>query len=349
MMSKVVTNKQWESLALVPNDVYCGQPLSLNHHELIMISWQDRDRYPNITRGIYKYNIHLNKWNEFLKYSKDIYVKSGSHQINSLTNKLYLYTYNPNQILIFDMNKQQFEKHTIGPSAFPVFAAFVNTNHIFHSIGGSHSSKHLMWNSIKNTVTENDQLEKQFGSVSRSKAIYVPSKQMILLIGGETEPELGESIGIRKFCLKSNKWQNIKHISFDYHAVSAVLTSNEQYVIISGGYHNNENRLLNHTNVIHVLDIRNDNNYVLRKSEIVCPMSGYHYTVIMGGIKDEILVVGWIKYLFKTLIFKHLQLPPTYIVKLISQWYNQETLHWFEWGASLRKGQKHFCIDIKHI
>ena len=47
------------------------------------------------------------------------------------------------------------------------------------------------------------------------------------------------------------------------------------------------------------------------------------------NVKCEILIIGWIKELFKTKEFKDLILPPIYLLKMISSWYDEEVLHWF--------------------
>ena len=60
---------------------------------------------------------------------------------------------------------------------------------------------------------------------------------MILMIGGMIYDWISDSkkrIGIWKFCFKTNKWNKL--FDFNYYNISATLSSNENYVIIAGGY-----------------------------------------------------------------------------------------------------------------
>ena len=93
-----------------------------------------------------------------------------------------------------------------------------------------------------------------------------------------------------------------------------------------------------------VLDIRDDNynNYKLIECKIKCPQEGCFGIVRIGGIENELLVIGWIKRLFKTKEFKNLVLPPMYLMKIVLLWYGQEMIHWF--------GQRtHYAIELRHI
>jgi len=94
---------------------------------------------------------------------------------------------------------------------------------------------------------------------------------------------------------------------------------------------------------IHILDILNLDAFVLKESTIKCPMSGRHKIFrIGGGLKDELLINGWIKKLYK--------LAPLDIVEVIQAFYSQESIHWIQrsnnWGTIKKK---HFAIDIKDI
>ena len=66
--------------------------------------------------------------------------------------------------------------------------------------------------------------------------------------------------------------------------------------------------------------------------------------LIGGGLESEMLVVGWIGQLFETVEFKHLRLPPLYILLWIALWFSQEDLHCFDdWGY------EHFVIAVKDL
>ena len=62
-----------------------------------------------------------------------------------------------------------------------------------------------------------------------------------------------------------------------------------------------------------MLDISNcdENSYKLKQCNVKCPNIGKNILIRSGGgIKDELLVIGWIKRLFKTKKFKDILLPP---------------------------------------
>merc|ERR1712192_5804 len=83
---------------------------------------------------------------------------------------------------------------------------------------------------------------------------------------------------------------------------------------------------------IFVLDMKKKdlNEWILRRSSIKCPKIGICHAVRTGGIdsKDDILVNGFIKDCFKKPSFDNIQLPPSYIMKMIAMWYSAEMIHW---------------------
>ena len=124
------------------------------------------------------------------------------------------------------------------------------------------------------------------------------------------------------------------------------------FVIIGGG----RDKMYNWVNKLHVLDIREDDEYKLVECDIKVPMDEcFKIGGSGGGIKNEILVVGWIKEQFKKNEFKGLSLPPMYIMQLIALWYYQEMIHCVELHCvELREKDEnadnsHYCIKLKHI
>ena len=191
-------------------------------------------------------------------------------------------------------------------------------------------SEHYVWNLSDNTVKWIDQKWCQL--INSASMIYVPSKQMILLIGG---PMLSANdhitnwtnLGIWRFCLMKNKWTKMK-LEFTYCATSCVLSSDENYIIIAGGQSLDTN-----INKIFVLDLTNKMNYKLNECKVKCPQFGKCYIARTGGKENEYLIFGWIKRIFETQAFSNLILPPVYLIKMICLWYNEELIHFF-YGTS---------------
>merc|ERR1712228_82068 len=160
-------------------------------------------------------------------------------------------------------------------------------------------------------------------------AIYVPSKQLILLIGGYDDVVgFPPSSDLWIFSLPTQKWRKTQNIQFEGYLFGAVLTSNERYIVLLGGINDHKH----YVDDIFVLDIKNedDSKWKLRKSTVKCPKIGRCKALRTGGIdsKDDILINGFIKDCFKMKEFKNIQLPPSYIMKIISMWYDAEMIHW---------------------
>ena len=69
------------------------------------------------------------------------------------------------------------------------------------------------------------------------------------------------------------------------------------------------------------------------------------YSIVRsGGLKDEMLVIGWIKPTFGSAALGHLELPPKYIMQMVAKWYYEESIHFI---AS--HGGNHFAIKLKHL
>eukprot|EP01084_Bolivina_argentea_P204585 349410_1 len=109
-------------------------------------------------------------------------------------------------------------------------------------------------------ITEND--EWAVGAA----VIYVSSKQCIVLIGGYYEedgwgfPPLRGDIWV--YSLTSQKWTKMDNVWYKRFNFNAVLTSDERYILLLGGYKYVEG--INddeETNDIFVLDMKDDNNW----------------------------------------------------------------------------------------
>ena len=248
--------------------------------------------------------------------------------------------------------------------------SFVNTFEYYdnNNNNNNESFKHFIWNTNNNNNINNEckilyDFKNEINGIKDivcSKCIYVKSKNILLLIGGKDRlNKIKKGVGIWKFSLKFKKWYKIcDGIKFKFHSVSVTLTANENYVIIAGGYYlanNKKNhikyKILNNDK-IYVLDIKNNNNnkYKLFKSTIKCPLSGNNNICRLGGeINNELLVIGWIRNLFKIKQFNNLIIPPMHIMKMIKNWYDQEMIHWLWKGQYIDQKYQHYAINCKYI
>ena len=134
-----------------------------------------------------------------------------------------------------------------------------------------------------------------------------------------------------KYHLKTTKWMKIMRLPFFHDAQTVLLTSDERYIIVSD------------LHSLYGLEIT-ENNYKLYESPVKVPSVEAQFMTMIGGVRDELLVIGWIKLLFKSSEFKYMEEPPKYLKVLISQWYSQEEIHFI--GKATRR---HFTISMKHI
>eukprot|EP01084_Bolivina_argentea_P176837 305946_1 len=211
---------------------------------------------------------------------------------------------------------------------------FLFINNYFHVINmhdrhwiGSIQNKSL--NTLHNTIDfDNNYLK-------HGKAVNIPSKQCVLLIGGyySDGPNDGPSSNeIWIYKLKTQKWTKINNISFERYNFEAVLTSNERYIVLFGGMKYHEDTGINElVDDICVLDMIDDNNWKIKQCELKCPRSGKCIGTSTGGIEHDMLVTGFVKGCFKLKEFKNLKSPPTHIISLIAKWYSGEVIHWMKY------------------
>ena len=172
----------------------------------------------------------------------------------------------------------------------------------------------------------------EFDNICNTTLVHVPSQECILLIGGnrcgiQTGDDIENPIGIWRFCLCQNTWTKV--MEFEYQNIDAVLTLNEEYIIIKNAVSliewQKENRFL-------VLDIRDKEDYKLKMSSVVppgnCDQSQTWMAILDSkNTLSEFITIGWIRILFRRSLFENLELPPLYIMQMISNWYAQEMLH----------------------
>eukprot|EP01084_Bolivina_argentea_P194453 333637_1 len=362
-MSSVTIDERWMECPAIPSGVRHGIPVMLNQNEIMMVSsyyaYVDKE---NIY-GIHKYDNHTNNWEEVFKYKEnlDLTIKNHRITINKETKKIYIQCSWYHKLLVFDISNNSLQLASIDHKSLlldqwgSLYPGFLNINHDIHAIGGTKNPKHKIWNTENGTIqTVNAPFERnKLFEIYAPSTIYVPSQQILLLIGGLCSIGQYEylddniSVGVWKFHLKSKKWQKIEGLTFDFHRTCCAMTSDEKYVIISEGYTNDTDQPQDD---MYILDIRNANNYKLWKCDIQCPVTpvGAHYIVKTGNaLHDEMLVFGWVKKIFDTPMFKDLLIPPTYIIQSIVMWYNQEEIHWLEYG--MEPENRHYAINVRHI
>eukprot|EP01084_Bolivina_argentea_P253416 425658_1 len=323
---------RWIELAPLPPNFSVDEATIINPKEFIVTSYFQ-------TTTVYKYNASKNEFIKFIdsKDTKLLFFENVAY--NKQAQKLYFRQLNNIESVELSTNKRKLITNTTIGTYFLFIDNFLHIidSHNNHCVGLIHNDK---FDIIRNTFSMNSDTLRQ------ASAINIPSKQLILLIGGYTD-NLANNKNLWIHSVSSNHWKKLKNISFEGYSFGCVLTSNERYIILFGGFAYNYNYECDTArNNIWVLDMKYDNNWKIKKSEICCPMFGHCHGVRSGGIdsKDELLVIGFIKKCFAMKVFIHLDLPPVYIMKLISRWYCGEMIHLIKNDI-----QSHFGIYLNDI
>eukprot|EP01084_Bolivina_argentea_P204862 349914_1 len=338
-MTQLVRDKGWIPCARIPQNMEYGRIVRLNDEELIMVSGNTNVK----TTGIFKYNTITNEWKQIIQYPDplDLYSRNWAITLVDNTKKLYIMN-DIYEIISFDLESNKMKHIPLESLEYgKLFASnhsvFVSVENKIHSIGGS--LVHLMWNCDTNIITKMDHPFNE--DLWGASAIYVPSKQIIILFQGLIDFAAQQYGGIWTFSLLSNKWNKIKGLTFNYHHIrSLILSFDEKYIIIAGG---RMDHTLNEVKKIYILDI---NKWILTKSNIYCPSKGPYNIVCMGKrLKDKILVNGWIRFENK----KSKEMIPIEILNLILSWFSEEEIHCLKAHSFKNDKENHFKISMTPI
>eukprot|EP01084_Bolivina_argentea_P001881 3487_1 len=345
------TRSQWQKLQSPPFRVGDRVHVSINEQEFIVRrdiieSLESRQSRQLATQ---KYNIHQNKFVEYVTYRDN-----WDHDLtfNKATNDLYVRLYpddgrGHNEFQLHAINVESNQCYVINNFPKGEHTLFIRGN--FHVINAP--NKHWIGSLENKTVkTLHDTLNvEDIQTMHCGKAIYIPSKESILLIGCWTDPEsfINNSQGpnpkdIWIYSLALQKWRKVENVSFEGFHFGAVLTSNQRYIVLLGGYDGN------HVSIpyIKVLDMKDDNNWKMKQSTICCPDNGPCSAVRTNGVdSNKLLVIGFIKQCFKRKEFEEMSLPPMYLMTIITEFTaHAEMIHWMK-----AEDTSHFGIYLKDI
>lgn len=392
--SPKVSIRGWHSRASSPLPMDDGDVFQMSSHEHI---FQIQTCESKIPQKFYIYDNRTDKWREFAHFPIDemahIWERNGGgwgdnegeeSRFVILPEKRKLYLSTDRYVLReFNMDTKKWrmltkwsgEDHGVNP--------LVNVNGVVHCVGALDAADHCILNEEKGEWECIHDLEPMMGFresleghiVYRMRAsayfsmIFVKSKQLILLIGVQDQrsQQAPGSVGyIWSFSTKNiakNTWQRIEGLTFNFNKVSTVLTADEQFVIISGGRHLKDGPTGDYilSDAIHVLDMRNDHNFILRQSSIRCPAAGECIIFRTGNglhIENRLIVVGWIRSVFQNEEIKHIPMPSDDVTRLILDWYDREIVHWIfcysynshilQDTVALEPGD-HFVIPVQDI
>ena len=296
------------------------------------------------TGGIYKWSILNDQYSKFLDYPQNLSLTKGD-DFNVVrddeTGKLYFIIANIIHVL------EQGIWYSFQSRSFDVASlAMVNANGLLHLVGGANSRSHYVWKDERKQFEQKSQFV-EYSNIDGVSLIYVKSKDVIFMIGGSGKECVGiwnhiKPVGIMIW--KANVWSSLD-LDFHYSYAATTLTQNEEYIIISGG-----SDLGRYNNSIYVLDIRDDKYYRLKKlNSLRVPKLRTVHNVfsLRGGIKEKLLIMGFVKNLFGSSKFEGVSFPPNDVLQMVYDWYCVEEIHWIETGET--NENDHFSVELSHI
>eukprot|EP01084_Bolivina_argentea_P017928 33436_1 len=144
---------------------------------------------------------------------------------------------------------------------------------------------------------------------------------------------------VSEFSVINHKWNNFnKNAPFDS---AIVITKNEQYLILCGGYVN----AYGYTDLILVYDICGNN---FSESVVKCPNKQMFVAALTrNDEKDELLAFGFINDCFTLSELSDVPPLPPYLIRFISNYVCNETIHLI--SKSNEKKSVHWLINVDKI
>ena len=294
-------DKRWIQSDKMPHGVTLPM-LKLNEQQFVFTSYEDD------WHGLYVYYVHLGKYDKFFEYPKKMEIE---HYLayDASQNKLYCVGIN-GPMYIIDINSGEFMEC----KEIDCYNGRLSANSQIHLVGGVWSSKHWIWDDENYNFCQIQEIkhDQDLGQIVDLSLVYIPKKGIIIMIIGYAFKGLND---VHQFNIKSRQWKKVAQLPF-FHEETPVLTSDERYIIMRD-YASNR---------IYALEM---DTYLLYLSRISTPCRRTCFMTRTGGQKDEMLVFGWIKSLFASTGYKHMKEPSYDLKKLISVWYSQEEVHWY--------------------
>ena len=326
--SKKSIKRGWISASPRPEnsgDIFHGDNnlIMLNDHEFLLFSpdWE-KPRSAKSDHVFFKYNSIGDEWTQLMDHHGGF-----SFAYDNKAHILYgLSLNNKDEMTVVDLSTKTVVYQYQLPIAKRVGVLtrprLVNVDGTIHKVEArvAGHTRHAIWDKMEKMWIESDVPQwKQFGTIRGCSLIHVPSKGIILMIGGrgcgkeeqrpvypasEKTEQNSQMIGIWRYHIASDRWEQIEGIEFNYYLSGCVLSSDERYVIIMGGYRfrnkKGPRKLWSWpSEYIHVLDIKHDDSYKLWRSPVESPIFEVGYTSFVartGNLKQyNLLKSGWIR------------------------------------------------------
>jgi len=320
----------------VSHRIASGEMKTNFRNEIIAISTNDYSS---------KQQRRLFKMNELCQWKKGpcFETSNGNHlglAHVAVTNSFHIYVFIENAMYIRNTSGKwrTVENLKVNNRGGIIEQYMFNVGNEIHTMGGDENALHQIFDENGRQLLPLWHFE-EYQYIRYPFCVHVRSKDMILMIGGlAVDSKLDRSfcynndlylqVGIWWYSMRTKQWKRIEYIDFPHNNCSAVLSDDENHVIINGGQQ------------LYILDLGDNKTFNLREigpslpekddfSDDDCNLSfdrtPGHLLIKTGGIENEWLVCGYIKRLFMT--NEIAQVPPAHLVSLILDFYHQSTVH----------------------
>eukprot|EP01084_Bolivina_argentea_P167159 290173_1 len=228
------TNSKWMKLSVPKSKGKIAShisPININGTEFI-ISVTSRFDTAN---AYYKYNV---RDNQFITLTDKQHLHDNglfSLNIGFDQSQQILHFYKKMHYQIYSLNIHTNQFSIVNNVPFGEYFLFINNNfHIInkyndHCIGYIENCKFNISHDTLSVSNTNDR-------VFNGSVIYISSKQLILFIGGIHYDTAALQSYLWTYSLLTNKWSKIENISFEGYRFGIVLSSNERYILLFGGW-----------------------------------------------------------------------------------------------------------------
>ena len=340
---------------------YCNTLVAMNGTQYLATVYKEMDHderpdnqyrrtrnYNRVTEDftICKYSLHTDKWSKELTLDNVAYVHSGL-SCDENTNTLYFMR--NRQIRKVKLHRLREWRSTDFCNIYADF--YVNSMiliggnlHVFGTQNEEQCHGIIDTANLWKLIKYNSILDQECNGGAIEKIAFSKSQNSIIAFHGR---ETGSVL--LEYSLNTKQWNALKWSSSDwkYHVeqTGMVMSSSGRYFLCFGGKFQ-RNGMSGGTNSIVIYDLKLQ---TARISSIGCPVfGGYHAVRVGDDLKSELLVFGFINRLFKTAVFRNVQVLPLHLIRLIEKWNCREN-EYICLIARNKQSDNHWKIRMKDI
>ena len=332
------TENKFGWISLPPHPSIC--PMMTNLMEI------DNSRFICLDEGILSFDVTKNEWSKL--DMKDVKLPDASwnsvSSYNTNTKQIYILPSDGDSMSIYDMATNKLSNYPCNNEQ----GSLICVNSVCHNIGGWQSNYHKIWNDENKQFEQVHEFKEYPQGITSFGLIHDKKRENLLLFGGfESSINGGRLDDIHKYSLGTRIWTKLAvKLPHKLNLFGSVITKDQQYIIILGGYANIDARIDSND-----LGVRRDEdfNHILilelrtmrfRESAIKLPFSGVTKAIIMNKKEEnELLIHGYVKQNMN----KFNTTMPFVLIKMMTIWHVTEFIH----VINIQK--KHWKINIDKI